>query len=183
MTVLVKPRPQPDLGCCAHFPSHAQHVHCRGAGWHEMRSMHSARHPAPRHPTLGAPRLGSGAVGPGAVEPVALGAVGPGAVGPAFATQPWTYRPQRAAAGYSRCETGSPRAPHARRPPHLTVRLRSPGGSCDVSDHMCGTWLAPFALSFFTTCGAVASPLHGAAAEKRAMAYAAKPLVVRCTNR
>ena len=126
MTVLVRPRPQPDLGCCAHFPSHAQHVHCRGAGWHEMRSMHSARHPAPRHPTLEAPRLGSGAVGPGAVEPVALGAVGPGAVGPAFATQPWTYRPQRAAAGYSRCETGSPRAPHARRPPHLTVRSRSP---------------------------------------------------------
>ena len=34
-----------------------------------------------------------------------------------------------------------------------------------------------FALSFFTTCGAVASPLHGATPERRAMAYAAKPLV------
>ena len=34
----------------------------------------------------------------------------------------------------------------------------------------------PFALSFFTTCGAVASPLHRATPERRGMAYAAKPL-------
>ena len=41
----------------------------------------------------------------------------------------------------------------------------------------------PFALSFFTTCGAVASPLHGATPERRAMAYAAKPLVHRGRRR
>ena len=38
--------------------------------------------------------------------------------------------------------------------------------------------VSQFALSFFTTCGAVASPLHGATPERRAMAYAAKPLVL-----
>ena len=43
--------------------------------------------------------------------------------------------------------------------------------------------VSPFALSFFTTCGAVASPLHRATPERRAMAYAAKPLVHRGRRR